>query len=67
MITLQLINKINELLYIAKTELTVAWDRSEGRYYILKNHALIVYSSSKLFDIVYYIEREVRGWYLLHG
>ena len=66
MINLKIVNKLNELLNLVEPNLLVYWDREENKYYIVKEHVLIVYSSNKLSDIVDYIERNVRGWYLLH-
>lgn len=61
MINLKIVNKLNELLNLVKSDLLIYWDRDENSYYILKDRILIVYSSHKLADIVDYIERNVRG------
>ena len=36
--TLQIVNKLNELLYLGKSDKTIYWDREENLFHIMENY-----------------------------
>lgn len=36
--TLQIVNKLNELLYLGKSDKSIYWDREENLFHIMKNN-----------------------------
>lgn len=52
--TLQIVNKLNEILYVVKSDKTVYWDRQENIFHILKG-STIIFTSSNLETIYDYI------------
>lgn len=50
--TLQIVNKLNELLYLGKSDKTIYWDREENLFHIMKNYNESLYRTDDIMNLI---------------
>lgn len=50
--TLQIVNKLNELLYLSKSDKIIYWDREQKLFYITQSYFEYVYRTDNLIDLI---------------
>lgn len=50
--TLQIVNKLNELLYLGKSDKTIYWDRDENLFHIVKGNDSL-YRTDDIMHLIY--------------
>lgn len=50
--TLQIINKLNELLYLGKSDKVIYWDREENLFHIVKGNDSL-YRTNDIMKLIY--------------
>lgn len=50
--TLQIINKLNELLYLGKSDKVIYWDREENLFHIVKGSESL-YRTDDIMNLIY--------------
>lgn len=50
--TLQIVNKLNELLYLGKSDKSIYWDREENLFHIMKNNNDSLYRTDDIMNLI---------------
>ena len=50
--TLQIVNKLNELLYLGKSDKVIYWDREENLFHIVKSNDSL-YRTNDIMNLIY--------------